>query len=131
MGIYNNECIPLYDDGDNITFKASVAVSGKRFVDIANTGQDATSGTFVAALPTAGGKTVGVAAYDAPAGNLFNAIRGRGVVVPVVAGAAVTAGAEVQVDATGAVIPLASGVAVGRAYTAATASGAECFVSLY
>ena len=129
MGLYQNECIPLYDDGDNITFKATAAVSGKHFVDISG-GLDAVSNTFQGAPPAAAGKVVGVAAFDAPIGNLFNVIRGRGVVVPVAAAGTIAVGDEVQVDATGSVVKLASGIAVGRAFSAGAASG-ECYVSLY
>ena len=50
--------------------------------------------------------------------------------MPVTAGAAITAGAEVEVGASGKAITLASGKAVGRALTTA-ANNADVYVRLY
>lgn len=124
-----NECIPLFTEGDQVTFKAAAAVTGKKFVDI-SAAADAASGVLQVTPPAAGGKVSGVAAFDAPVNGLVTLLRDRGSVVPVTAGGTVAFGAEVQVDATGAVVTLSSGVAVGRAWSAG-ASGADVFVTLY
>lgn len=103
-----NECLPYKEPGSAITFKATAAVTGKRFVavsgnrtggpglstDLANVYQCAHSG--------AGGAAVGVSKYDTANGALGGAIRGG--IVPVEAGAAIAAGASVQSDATGRAI---------------------------
>lgn len=109
---------------------ASVAVTGKKFVDI-SAALDAAAGVSPkVALPSAGGKVTGVAAFDAPVNGLVTVLRDRGSVVPVTAAGTIAFGAEVQVDATGAVVTLAAGVAVGRAWSAGT-SGNDVFVTLY
>ena len=74
------------------------------------------------------GKVLGVAAFDAAVGAQVSVI-GEGV-VPVTAGAAITAGAEVEVGTGGKAITLASGKAVGRALTTA-ANNADVYVRLY
>ena len=51
-------------------------------------------------------------------------------IVPVTAGAAITAGQEVQSDATGQAIPLAAGKPAGLAMSGA-AAGADCQVKIY
>lgn len=124
-----NECIPLFTEGDQVTFLASAAVTGKKFVDI-SAAADASTGVLRVAPPAAAGKVTGVAAFDAAQGGLVTVLRDRGSVVPVTAGGSVAFGAEVQVDATGAVVTLASGVAVGRAWSAGSA-GNDVFVTLY
>ena len=125
-----NECIPYYRPGDELPCKAGVAVTGKKFV-VQTAAMDAAAGTnLTVGLPAAGGKVLGVAAQNAAVGKVVHVIAGRGQVVPVTAGAAITFNQEVQVDATGAVVPLSAGVAVGVALAAA-ASGADCPVRLY
>lgn len=125
-----NECIPFYRGGDDLPCKAGVALTGKKFV-APSAAMDPAAGTnLTVALPAAGGRVLGVAARTTPANAMVHVIAGRGQVVPVTAGAAITFNQEVQVDATGAAIPLAAGVAVGVALAAA-ASGADCPVRLY
>lgn len=133
-----NECIPYYDSGEDITAEAEVAVTGKRFVDItdpqdgpANMGLDtaASGGNIQVSHATAAGKIIGVASYDAAAGARLYVVRGKKV-VPVRAGANITAGQEVEVGTSGQAIPLASGKAVGIAVDSAT-SGADCPIALY
>ena len=60
-----NECIPLFRPGADITCQTTVAVIGKRFVDISAT-RDATTG-LIKVAPAAASTTIkafGVAAYD-------------------------------------------------------------------
>lgn len=124
-----NEAIELYTEGDQLSYKAAVAITGKTFVDL-SAGADATTGTFVAGKPAAGGLVVGVAAYDCASGGLFTVLSDKGSIVPVTAGGTVAVGDEVEVTATGTVIKKATGIAVARAYSAAT-SGNDVFVRLY
>lgn len=98
-----NECIPFMEPGARPTAHATAAVTGKRFVAIS--GDRQADGTYSVAPPAAGGRVFGVASWDAAIGQKTVVIRGPGYIVPVRAAAAITAGAEVQVDATGAVVP--------------------------
>lgn len=125
-----NECIPLYQPGKHLTATvAGAAVTGKTFVDISGATLDPATGTLISvATATAAGKILGVAAFDAGLAARLSVI-GEGV-VPVTAGAAITAGAEVEVGTGGKAITLASGKAVGRALTTA-ANNADVYVRLY
>ena len=124
-----NECIPLYQPGEHITAAVATAVTGKTFVDISGQTLNPATGALISVAPaTAAGKVLGVAAFDAAVGAQVLAI-GEGV-VPVTAGAAITAGAEVEVGTGGKAITLASGKAVGRALTTA-ANNADVYVRLY
>jgi hypothetical protein len=69
---------------------------------------------------TAAGAIAGVAAYDAASGGRVAVIRGKGVILPITAGAGITALAEVEVGTGGKVVTKASGVAVGRALETGT-----------
>ncbi len=124
------EAIPLYRPGDDVTATAGVAVAGRKFVEITGALNPANGTNVTVGLPTAGGTVFGVAAYDAAANARVAVIRGSKTIVPVLAAGVIAVGAEVQVDAAGAVITKSAGVAVGRAVTAGT-NNAECFVSLY
>lgn len=124
-----NECIPLYQPGKHITAAVATAVTGKTFVDISGATLNPATGALISVAPaTAAGKVLGVAAFDAAVGAQVSVI-GTGV-VPVTAGAAITAGAEVEVGTGGKAITLASGKAVGRALTTA-ANNADVYVGLY
>lgn len=126
-----NECIPLYRPGQDITVKASAAVTGKTFVKITGA-LKASDGTLATAAPAdAAGLAFGVAAYDAAKDANVAIICGPGHVVPVTAGGAVTAGAEVQVGAGGKAVVLAAGKPAGLALSTSTADGDELFVQLY
>lgn len=103
-----NETIPYWQPGDTPTCHAKAAVTGKRFVAI--------SGPRVGGNPQvspagAGVKVFGVAGRDAAAGT--KVIAHTEGIVPVTAGAALTAGQEVQSDATGQAIVLAAGKPAG------------------
>lgn len=125
-----NECIPLYQPGKHLTATvAGAAVTGKTFVDISGATLDPATGALISvATATAAGKILGVAAFDAGLAARLSVI-GEGV-VPVTAGAAITAGVEVEVGTGGKAITLASGKAVGRALTTA-ANNADVYVRLY
>jgi hypothetical protein len=129
-----NVCIPFYETSD-ITVQASAAVTGKRFVapSANRTGGPglSTSATnvYVVAHAPAGAKPAGVSVYDAPSGGLLGIIGTPGRIVPVTAGAAITAGQQVEVGTAGQAIPLATGQRAGLAMTGA-ASGAAAEIKL-
>jgi len=144
----NNECIPLKSAAYTrvITVHCTAGVTGKKFVGVitgrqsgglaglapdplaTNDGSD----YVVAGPPAAGAAVEGVAMWDQVANGKVPVISGQGTIVPVTSGAAVGAGAEVQVDATGAVIPFAAGVKVGRNVGPAVAgTGLDLEIELY
>lgn len=137
-----NECIPYKEPGSATTFKATAGVTGKRFVapsgnrtggaagglssDLANVLQCAHAG--------AGVKPLGVAKRDVANGALGGAHATPGMVVPVTAGATITAGQEVMSDASGQAIPHVPGTATNRAAGLAltgAANGADAEIRLY
>jgi Uncharacterized conserved protein (DUF2190) len=141
-----NECIPAYEAGytQKITIHADAALTGKKFAgpltqyqsqgpglatDPLGTGDGGNIRT--AGPPAAAGQVSGVVAYDVGAGAKAVIIRGAGTILPITSGAAITVGAELQVDATGAVVPFSAGKKVGIAHTAAAGAGTDVFVELY
>jgi len=92
-----------------LSIVASGAISKHRFVTHAN------------AQAGAAANTLGVARTDAVMGDTL-AVDVVGTAV-VEAGAAITAGAAVETDATGRAVTLATGTKVGRALEAAAAAG--------
>lgn len=136
MATLGNLCMPFYEPGQRVTCHAGAAVTGKRFVIITATRQsgpavsDATNGgNYVVGPATAGVRAFGVAEHDAALNKKVNVIT-TGAIVPVTAGGAIAAGAEVEVDAQGRAITLASGKAVGMACTTGVAN-ADVEVKLY
>ena len=125
-----NECIPLYRPGADITCQTSTAVTGKRFVQISAT-RDATTGLIVVGNAAAAGRIFGVAAYDALINSRVPVIRGKGVIIPVTAGAAIAFNAEVEVDASQRAVTFSAGVKVGRTIEAVGAAGVDVFIELY
>jgi hypothetical protein len=130
-----NEAIPIYQPGQAITGHCSAGVTGKRFLKISadkQAGADAAvsdsvlGGNVVVAQCVAGDKCFGVADRDA-AINTKVGVLGPGHVVPVRAGAAVTAGQRVQSDASGQAIPVAAGADNGVAINSAS-TGEDVFV---
>ena len=129
-----NEAIPFYEPGGRLTAHAAVAITGKRFVSLVSPGRqfvppptgtaqlsrsaglsgEASGNNYKAGVPAAAAWCWGVASHDAAAGSKVTILCDPGMVVPVTAGAALTAGTEVQTDATGSAIPLAAGVPLGR-----------------
>lgn len=137
-----NDLIPWVEDADRIPCQATAAVGGKRFVKpsaarqsgpmIPATAQVGNSdptdgGRIQAAQCVAGDHALGVSSWDAAIGEGFTCVTEG--IVPVVAGAAITAGQAVQSDANGAAIPLAAGVKLGLAVDS-TANGADAQIKL-
>lgn len=135
-----NECIPLYEPGGRLTGHCEAAVVGKRFVDISDdlqgTGSPglttSTAGGNIQVSPaTAGGTALGVASHDAAIGKKVTILCDPGMVVPVIADGAITAGEEIEVGAAGkAKTKGAANRGVGRAVNTC-ADGEECFVQLF
>lgn len=133
-----NECIPFKEEAGSITAKATATITGKTFVKISGNrtgGGAAGLGTDLAnvyqvAPCTAGAKALGVARYDCANGALVGVYTQPGIIVPVTAGATITAGQEIEVDAAGKAIPFAAGIKVGYAMTGAAAA-ADAEIKLY
>lgn len=132
-----NDCIPFYEPGSTITADATAAVTGKRFLKISadrtagpGLNTSGAGGNLQVAHATAAGRICGVAGWDAAIGAKVAVIRGNSRVVPVLAGAAIAAFEQVEVGANGTAVPLAAGVAVGYAVTAA-ANATDAQISLY
>ena len=137
-----NECIPYYEAAYTQRLTVHVittAFIGKRFVGPLTTFQSgpglaatAEGGNLQASgAPAAGGEVGGVAAWDQAVGKKGAVIRGAGTIVPVTSGAAITAGAELEVDNVGRVITATSGRVVGKAHNTVGAAGSDVQVELY
>jgi hypothetical protein len=122
----SNECIPYYDEGDELTVHAANALTGKRFARITgrqagkragtgiNAGLDTSGigGNYLADVPVGAEKCHGVVQYDVAAGDKVTLLKQK--ILPVTCGATVTTGSEVEVDSQGRVVNLAAGKAVGQ-----------------
>lgn len=147
-----HDVYPFYEPGGFPTCLCTTAVTGKRLVTISGNrtsgpglSDTAEGGVYrVKQSDAIGQVTLGVAKTDAESGKLVGVIASPGIVLPVTAGAAIVAGQEVMVDATGRVIPWVppnlSGNAealpaiphkVGLCLTAASAAGADAEIKLY
>lgn len=141
-----NECIPFYEAAyaQHLTVWFTGAMTGKRFCGPLTTFQSGPGALSADPLPTndggniqcagapaAGGEVGGVVKYDVGASARGGVIRGAGVMLPVSSGAAVTAGNELQADASGRVIPYSSGRKVGKAHSTVGAADLDVVVELY
>lgn len=119
------DAVPLFDPSDVTTGVTSAAVTGCRFLRISGTRIDGL--VQVAHVNASGGRVYGLAVRDKAIGQAVGVAHVG--VWPVVAGAALTAGQDVQSDATGAAIPLAAGLRAGTVIED-VANGALGFVRL-
>jgi hypothetical protein len=111
--------VRVYAPGADITAEATATVTARRFVKIS--GNRTAGGNVAVDAAGAGDRVFGVTADDASAGGLVRVARGG--VVKVVAGAAITAGADVQSNASAAAVPASTGTVVGIAVTGAANGG--------
>lgn len=133
-----NLCTPYYEPGGRLTFEATGAVTGKRFINPSanrdagpalNT--DTGGGNIKCAHASANGQAVGVAEFDVASGSLGSMIATPGAVVPVTADGAISAGARVMVGTAGKAKAAATGgIPVGVAMSGAS-DGADCQVQLF
>lgn len=122
-----NLSIDVYSPGSDVTARATAAITGNTFVKIAG---PRTENLITAAPADPGGRSAGVAKYDAKVGENVGLARGAARIVRVTAGASLTAGIEVEVGTGGKAVPLATGKPVGYAVDSA-ASGTLAPISLY
>lgn len=119
---------PFQMPGETFTGSPRVAVIGARFVKPHSVMADGNWGVQPAG---AGDAIAGVAATDAPVNNPQGVLvwSTPGMITEVTAGTALTAGQQVQSDASGQAIVLAAGVRAGLCM-ADTASGALAPIKL-
>ena len=143
-----NDCIPFKEEADRITGKVTPAggVTGKRCVVItggrtstksatdvdaglvADSSTDKSNVYSVGQATVAGARVLGVAAFDVPQNGMVPIIREG--IVPITAGAAITAGQDLDVDTSGRVVPHTTGIVVGTAMDAQATVGADAEVLL-
>jgi hypothetical protein len=116
-----NDLIPFKRPGEDVTGHCTAAVTGKRVLRISG---NRTSGPGLSSTAEGGNYQVahcngatqvpfGVSKYDAPLGGKVGVVREG--IVPITAGATITAGELVMADANGQVIPYVGPVATGGA----------------
>jgi hypothetical protein len=134
MTTVQNECVPLYEPGKRITIIADGTCNGRRLVKTnASKGQSFPGANLhVIQITASGDRPDGVALWDILVTETGGMIRDG--VVPIDAGASVTAGQQLMADTTGRVIPWTSAASeanfrVGKAWTDATV-GNPCYVAL-
>lgn len=144
-----NDCIPYKELGTAVTAKATAAVTGKTLVTISGDrtggggGGAEGSSTVGVGLSTdlenlyqvkvcgAGVKAFAVAGYDAAINaELKVFVAGHGIILPVTAAEALTAGWEVESNAEGKLVKLAAGKPVGLVLNKA-ASGKDAEILFY
>jgi|SRR3954470_21536835 hypothetical protein len=139
MAVGDNPVIPLFEEGHRPTAAAAAAVVAGKFVKIGadlqaspilNVATPLVGGNLAQVVQcVAGDRAIGISGWDAPTiGDVLPVIC-LPLIVPMIAGAAVTFGNEVQSDAAGNPIPLAAGKSNGIALNSA-AGGATVWVAL-
>lgn len=118
MATGDNPCIPLFEDGERPTAAVSAVVGGGKFVKVSGDMQHSpildvaaplTGGNLmVVAQCVAGEKAIGVSTWDAAAIGDVVGVMGPTLIVPMVAGAAITFGQKVMSDAAGLPVPWTS-----------------------
>lgn len=123
-----NTAVPFWDEGNTITCHASAAITGKRFVAISGARVEGNPRVAHAA-GTATTKALGVAGYDAASGAKVSVYSAPGLVMPVTASGAITAGDDVYSAADGRATATVTGLMVGIALDDA-ADGTDCPIKL-
>jgi hypothetical protein len=118
------DAVPFWFPGETLTGLTNAAVTGQTFADVV---ANQTDGHPVVAPCGAGVRGIGVFGYDQVSGDKVT-VYTKGI-MPVVAGAALTTGQEVQSDANGHAIPVAGGRPMGKA-VADCANGAVAQILL-
>lgn len=126
-----NECIPYKTPGSAVTAKCNgAAVTGKRFVKINGNRTGGGAGGLssdlanvyqIGPVAAAGEDSVlGVAKNDAADGSLVGVWTAPGTILPVTAGASITAGDVVMADSAGKAIPFVQDVTPATGAAAGT-----------
>jgi predicted RecA/RadA family phage recombinase len=124
-----NQCIALFEPGDDITMVADASIAGCTLVaPKANNAVDITTGLQKCVQAAAAARPIGVLNGDAVQGNTRKVVRGNKV-VPITAGAAIQSGQSVEVGAAGKLAVFGTGVVIGVALTNA-ANGELCYVAI-
>lgn len=101
-----NPAVPFWDEAESLTAHASAAVTGKRFVSPSGARVDGNP-RVASAASSVTSKPLGVSAYDAASGAKVTVYTEPGLVMPVTASVAITAGQPVYSDPTGQATPTA------------------------
>lgn len=107
----SNLCVPVFNQADEWTGHCTGAVGGKRFVKISASpsgGMLGTENIQIIQNDTAGARTAGVARYDGVAGDEVPVLSANHI-LPLVAGAAITAGLPLMSDNQGRAVPWTTG----------------------
>jgi len=130
MATGDNPVVPLFEPGERPTAAATAAIGAGKFLKVSadmqaspilNVTTPLVGGNlFQVAQTVAGDRAIGVAGWDASGSGEVLPVLGPNMVVPMVAGAAITFGNEVQSDAAGLPIPLAAGKSNGIALNSAS-----------
>lgn len=126
-----NPAVPFWDEAESFTCHASAAVTGKRFVAISGARVDGNP-RVASAASSATVKPFGVSAYDAASGAKLTVYTKPGLIMPVTASGAITAGAPVFSTADGratATNPGGTGIVAGWAADDA-ADGTDAVIKL-
>jgi hypothetical protein len=137
MATGDNPIHVLFDEADDVTVKATGAVSAGHAVNVSADMEKAptsfsaasplTGGNLIqAAHASAGAKPFGVARTDIASGEV-GGVKRSGIVAMVSSGA-ITAGAQVEVGAAGVAVVFGTGIPFGQAVT--TAAGNIVYVAL-
>lgn len=125
-----NPAVPFWDEGNTVTARATAAITGKRFVCISGPRIDGHPAVNHQASSSTR-KTLGVSAYDAASGADVMVHSAPGMVVPVTASGAISAGASVFSTADGRATAAdpGTGKTAGHALDDAT-DGADAVIKL-
>lgn len=138
MATGDNGILPLFEEADRLTCRATAAISAGHFVapsgnfeggPALSTTTPLTGGNNIqVAHCTAAAKALGLAMYDASGDGERLGVATEGI-WPCVSSGAIAAGAEVEVGAAGVAVALASGRPAGQAVSAAASN--VVYVMLY
>lgn len=129
---FTNVLIPVFESDRKLTGRCTAAVRGRRFVAVAGDIPGGIFGTENIRIREcgAGEKAVGISNHDGVLNEEIG-MTNHSVVAPMPAGAAIVAGDEVESDAQGRPIPLATGRANGIAVSSQTTVDADVAIKLY
>lgn len=118
-----NPAVPFWDEGNTITCRGTAAITGKRFVTVSGARIDGNPAVAHAA-GTSTTKALGVSARDAASAEPVSVYASPGLVMPVTAAVAITAGQPLYSAADGRATNVATGLIVAIALDDA-AQGAD------